>query len=278
MRLTVAQAAKLVKLDAGESLPKSQLSKSVLLPLQQAGVVSLEKAGSSYVVRGVPGKLADFVEHQWGIRDLARYAQAVPDNRSRSLMADVAGNSKALPNRPFDGIFIRSFGNCYVAGKPLNSSPPGTSVLITLGELPNLRVESSHLVAVENAECLWHFEKAARYFPELMELDYAVVLRWHWGETWRRWLDTWKGHLLYFPDYDLAGLKIFATEVLPYRPNARLLIPRNFESILEVRGDRELYLKHEKYLPALNDYAELTQICRTLKKARKALEQESLLS
>ena len=59
MRLTIAQAAKLVKLDAGESLPKSQLSKSVLLPLQQAGVVSLEKAGSSYVVRGVPGKLAD---------------------------------------------------------------------------------------------------------------------------------------------------------------------------------------------------------------------------
>jgi hypothetical protein len=84
--------------------------------------------------------------------------------------------------------------------------------------------------------------------------------------------------LLYFPDYDLAGLKIFATEVLPYRPNASLLIPRNFESILENRGDRELYLKHEKYLPTLNDYAELTHICDILKKVRKALEQESLLS
>lgn len=278
MRLTCAQAAKLVKLDAGESLPKSQLSKNLLLPLQQAGVVQVEKSGSSYVVRGIPGKLANFVEHRWGIRDLVRYAQAAPDNRSRSLLVDVAGDSKALPSHPFDGIFIRSFGNCFIADKPLNSSPPGTSVLITLGELPNLRVESPNLVAVENAECLWHFEKATRYFPELRELDYAVVLRWHWGETWRRWLDDWAGQLLYFPDYDLAGLKIFATEVLPYRPNARLLIPRNFESILENRGDRELYLKHEKYLPMLNDYAELTHICDILKKVRKALEQESLLS
>jgi hypothetical protein len=133
-------------------------------------------------------------------------------------------------------------------------------------------------VAVENAECLWHFEKATRYFPELAELDYAVVLRWHWAETWRRWLDNWKGQLFYFPDYDLAGLKIFATEVLPYRSNARLLIPHNFESILQDRGDGDLYLKHEKYLPTLKNYPELTNVCRTIKKARKALEQESLLS
>jgi len=277
MRLTCAQAAKLVRLDAGESLPRSQLSKSLLLPLQQASVVRLEKSGSSYVVRGVPGKLASFVEHRWGIRDLARFAQATPDNRSRGLLVDVAGNTKALPSRPFDGIFIRSFGNCFVGDKPLNSSPPGTAVLIALSNLPHLQVESEHLVAVENAECLWQFEKVKSYFPDLTGLDYAVVLRWHWGDAWRRWLNNWKGQLLYFPDYDPAGLRIFATEVLPNRPNARLLIPQNFETILEDRGDRELYLKQEKYLPALSDRVELSHICRTLKKARKALEQESLL-
>jgi hypothetical protein len=54
MRLTIAQAAKLVKLDAGESLPKSQLSKSLLRPLQQAGVVSLEKSGSSSLFAAFP--------------------------------------------------------------------------------------------------------------------------------------------------------------------------------------------------------------------------------
>ena len=278
MRLTCAQAAKLVRLDAGESLPRSQLSKGLLYTLQKADVVRMEKSGSSYVVRGIPGKLASFVEHHWGVRDLARYAQANPTNRSRELLADIAGDSKALPNRPFDGIFIRSFDNCFLANKPLNSSPPGTAVLITVGNLPHLRVETPYLVAVENAECLWNFEKAKRYFPDLTGLDYALVLRWHWGGAWRQWFDGWRGQLLYFPDYDPAGLRIFATEVLPHRPSARLLIPQDFETILEERGERDLYLKQEKFLPVLDEHAELARLCRALRKARKAFEQESLLS
>jgi hypothetical protein len=254
------------------------MSKALLVPLQQADAVRLEKSGSSYVVRGIPGKLASFVEHRWGVRDLARYAQANPTNRSRGLLADIAGDSKALPNRPFGGIFIRSFDNCFLASKPLNSSPPGTAVLITLGDLPHLRVETPYLVAVENAECLWHFEEAKRYFPDLTGLDYALVLRWHWGGAWRQWLDGWRGQLLYFPDYDPAGLRIFATEVLPHRPNARLLIPQDFETLLEERGERGLYLKQEKFLPALEEHAELARLCRALRKARKAFEQESLIS
>jgi hypothetical protein len=278
MRLTCAQAAKLVRLDAGESLPRSQLSKGLLYTLQKADVVRMEKSGSSYVVRGIPGKLASFVEHHWGVRDLARYAQANPTNRSRELLADIAGDSKALPNRPFDGIFIRSFDNCFLANKPLNSSPPGTAVLITVGNLPHLRVETPYLIAVENAKCLWHFEKAKRYFPDLTGLDYALVLRWHWGGAWRQWLDGWRGQLLYFPDYDPAGLRIFATEVLPHRPSARLLIPQDFETILQVRGERDLYLKQGKFLPVLDEHAELARLCRALRKARKAFEQESLLS
>jgi hypothetical protein len=278
MRLTCAQAAKLVRLDAGESLPRSQLSKDLLYALQKADVVRLEKSGSSYVVRGIPGKLASFAEHHWGVRDLARYAQASPTNRSRGLLADIAGDSKALPNRPLNGIFVRSFHNCFLGNKPLSSSPPGTAVLITLVALAHLRVEAPYLVAVENAECLWHFEKAKRYFPDLTGLDYALVLRWHWGGAWRQWLDGWRGQLLYFPDYDPAGLRIFATEVLPHRPSARLLVPQDFEAILEERGERDLYLKQEKYLPVLGEHAELAHLCRALRKARKALEQESFLS
>jgi len=278
MRLTCSQAGKLARLDAGESLPRSQLSKDLLFALQKADVVRLENSGSSYVVRGLPGKLANFVEHHWGVRDLVRYAQANPKNRSRGLLAEIAGDSKALPNRPFDGIFVRSFDNCFLASKPLHSSPEGTAVLITLGDLPRLRVETSYLVAVENAECLWHFEKAKRYFPDLTGLDYALVLRWHWGGAWRQWLDGWRGQLLYFPDFDPAGLRIFATEVLPHRPSARLLIPHDFEAILKERGKRDLYLRQEKYLPVSDVHAELASLCRALRNARKAFEQENLLS
>ena len=57
-----------------------------------------------------------------------------------------------------------------------------------------------------------------------MGLDYALVLRWHWGGAWRQWLDGWRGNCSIFQITDPAGLRIFATEVLPHRPSARLLI------------------------------------------------------
>lgn len=278
MRLSCAQAAKLVRLNAGESLPRSELSKALLAPLQQADVVRLEKSGSSYVVRGIPGKLATFVEHHWGIRDLMRYALAGPGNRSRQVLAEVAGDSKALPIRPFDGIFIRSFGNCFLGEKPLGSSPPGTATLVSLGELERLRVPSEHLIAVENVECFWHFEKMLPLFPDLASLKFALVLRWHWGGPWRHWLEQWSGQVLYFPDYDPAGLRIFATEVLPFRPGARLMIPHDFETILRARGRRDLYLKQERCLPLLDEHSEVSRLARILRNARKAFEQEELLS
>ena len=75
--------------------------------------------------------------------------------------------------------------------------------------------------------------------------------------------------MLYFPDYDPAGLRIFATEVLPHRPSARLLIPQDFETILQERGERDLYLKQEKSLPVLDEHAELARLCRALRRSEE---------
>ncbi len=278
MRLNLAQAAKLARLAVGESLPKSQLSKAVLVPLQEAHAVRLEQSGSSYVVRGIPGKLARFVEHRWGIRDLAQFAEATPENRNRAMLTDVAGDSKALPTAPFEGIFIRTFGGCYLQDQELGTTPEGSAVLVTMSELPHLRIETSHLIGIENVECLWKFEKARKHFPLLDGVEFTLVLRWHWGAPWQQWLKTWKGQFFYFPDYDPSGLTVFATAVLPHRADARLLIPRDFDAILNSRGKRPLYLKQERFLPAACENSEVVQVCQALKKARKALEQEDLLS
>jgi hypothetical protein len=277
-KLTCAQAANLVRLNAGESLPRSVIPRNVRLPLESAGVLQMERSGSSYVVRGVPGRLADFVAQHWGIRDLRRYSLATPDNRSRAAISEIAGNSKVLSSRPFEGIFIRSFDNCLLGGESLQKTPAGTAVLVTLGEIRRLRVESPYLIAIENAECLWHFERVTNYFPDLDNLQYALVLRWHWGEQWRNWLSNWNGKFLYFPDYDPAGLRIFDTEVRPLRPDARLLIPRGLETLLRERGDRSLFLKQERFLNTLGDDPQIAPIVQLLRANRKVLEQEALLS
>src|SRR5260221_5392597 len=40
--------------------------------------------------------------------------------------------------------------------------------------------------SVENARCVWGWERARRYFPQVEKLNHALVLRWHWGNKWRR--------------------------------------------------------------------------------------------
>lgn len=269
-----------MRLNLGEAFPRSELPKNVLQALQAGGVVQLEKSGSSYLVRGLPGRLAEFAAYHWGIRDLERYARATPDTRSRSMMAALAGDSKALPNGPLDGLFFRSFNNCFLGDRPLGLTPQGSAVLVSLGNLPGLRVTAGTLVATENAECLWNFENLLKFFPEVAQMQFAVVLRWHWGGVWRQWLKGWSGQVLYLPDYDPAGLRIFAAEVLPERPQAELLVPQDFEQLLEARGDRGLFLKQGDCLDFVEKFMHppLIRVCRALRRTRKALEQESLLS
>ena len=118
MRLSSAQAGQLARLADGGSLPRSRVAKVLPPLLENAGAVRMEKSGSGYLVRGLPGKIESFAEHHWGIRDLRRFALASPEKRSRESLAEIAGDSKALPNHPLAGIVIRSFGHCTLDGQP----------------------------------------------------------------------------------------------------------------------------------------------------------------
>lgn len=277
MRLTPAQAGQLAHLADGGSLPRSRVAKTLLPLLENAGLVRMEKSGSSYLVRGVPGKIEAFAEHHWGIRDLCRFALASPGNRSRESLAEIAGDSKMLPSHPLTGIFIRSFGNCTLGSQPLMHTPPGSAILISPTQLPDLRITASTLIAIENSECLLKFEKALSHFAGVDRANIALVLRWNWGTAWREWLRCWSGAVLHFPDYDRAGLRIFTTELLPYRPEARLLIPTNLDTLLKERGSRKLYLRHENLsLPDVK-HPDIARVNAAIELFRKALEQESLL-
>jgi hypothetical protein len=158
-----------------------------------------------------------------------------------------------------------------------HGTPAGSVSLVALSALPSLRIEAPNLIAVENAECLWHFERMVGFFPDLAQLQYALVLRWHWGEPWRSWLSNWKGQLFYIPDFDPAGLRIFLSEVRPKRPDVRLLVPRSLESLMQERGNRTLFLKQERILNSLYDDPQVSPVVQLLRSTRKALEQEALL-
>lgn len=277
MRLSPSQASLLARLANGNSLPKSRIPKAVLDRLREGGAVRLERSGSSYIVRGIPRKLSAFAEQEWGIRDLDRYAASGPENRSRASLAEIAGDSKALPNHPMEGLYLRYFSEFSFNGQTLSPTPPGCATFISIHELSHLEIHDRILVGVENPACLLNFEKAAKHFPAL-RLDSAVlILRWCWGSLWKQWLRQWNGDFLHFPDYDLAGLKIFATEILTAAPGARLLIPAQLGLYLEERGSRKLFLRHERMLSSLPGHPDIDFVKRHIINSRKALEQEALL-
>ena len=67
--------------------------------------------------------------------------------------------------------------------------------------------------------------------------------------------------------------------MLPNAPPVRLLVPRDFEKVLEQRGKRDLYVRQEGFLSLVESagHPDLARVCLALRKSRKGLEQESLL-
>jgi hypothetical protein len=227
--------------------------------------------------RGIILITAGHSQQMSGFDNWIRYSESSPGNRSRESLAEIAGDSKALSSRPLNGLFIRSFGDCFLRGQALAVTTPGSAIFVSPRELPHLEVRATTLVGIENSACLLNFEKCLPHFPKLNGDDFALILRWSWGAAWHQWIREWKGALRFFPDFDPAGLRIFASEVLPYRQDARLLFPAYLESLLKERGKRSLYLRQEFLLNCLPLHPDIARVKEHLQTIRKALEQESLL-
>ena len=276
MRLTSQQASVLVRLDGGESIARSALSRALLRVLQASNAVRLERSGSSFVVRGIPGRVAAFAGHECGIRDLPGFAALDPETRTRADLARLAGDTKALTINPLDGIFLRLSGAAELHGKPLNPTPEGCAHFIAASELPHLSAPTPLWIGVENAESFLRFESCRRHFPEFNFRHAALVWRWSWGGKWHAWLRERAGEFIWFPDYDPAGLAIFSSQILSCRPDAQLLIPNDLDELLK-NGNRELFLRQESMLDSLPADPGVQAVARAIKCVRKALEQEMLI-
>jgi len=277
MRLTPKQAGALMRLEAGESIARSTLSRPLLRALQDRNAVRLERSGASYVVRGIPGRIAAFVTRECGIHDLPGFAALDPETRTRADLARIAGDTKALTAHPLDGIFLRLTDAADLRGKPLNPTAEGCAHFIAASELPSLSIRAPLLMGVENAEAFLNFESCLGHFSNMDFSHVALIWRWSWGGRWQKWLRQYRGSFIWFPDYDPAGLVIYSSQILSCRPDAHLLIPDSFDKLLEERGSRNLFLRQENMLSSLPAHGEVQAVATRIKRARKALEHETLI-
>jgi len=229
------------------------------------------------VVRGIPGRVAALAGREWGITDLAAFAALDPATRTRADLARVAGDTKALAAHPLDGIFLRLTDAANLGGHLLNPTPDGCAHFLAASEISLFSPPAALLIGVENAESFLKFERCSAHFPDLDIRHAALIWRWSWGGKWQQWLRGLSGTFAWFPDYDPAGLAIFSQQILSSRPDARLLIPKDLDRLLE-HGNRELFLRQEHMLASLPAHGEVQAVADKIKRRRKALEQETLIT
>lgn len=275
MRISIAQASKLLKLDRGATLKRSEINKALRDDLISRGAIRLQKSGSGYRIAADSVRLRAVLENQYSIRNLNAYVLLQDGTRcSRAEVTQATGNSKALPVTPMKGLYLSILGDAeiFIDGR-LSTPQPGTALFVPANRLQALSINPLRILGVENVEAFLYAERLRLPLPS----STVTVLRWNWGEEWRAWIGNHRPKFLYAGDYDWAGVSIFENEVLSISPEADFLVPHNLREKLQ-NGNSVLFqaqeAKFERYLPLSTKGA---MIYKAVRECRKSLEQESLI-
>jgi hypothetical protein len=275
MRISHAQASKLLELQRGASLKRSEIQKGLCEGLLKRGAIRLQRAGAGYRIVGDPEKFSSILELHYSIRDLEAYvALGDTNDRSRAELTRTTGNSKALPVAPMRGLYFGVLGKAeiFIDGKSARPQP-GTALFVPAGLLNNLKIHPARILGIENVEAFLKSENLHLPIPS----QAVTVLRWNWGEQWKKWVNKENPEVFYAGDYDWAGVAIFEREVIPVSPEATFLVPDDLKERLK-EGNASLFVaqeeKYRNYEPISTQGA---MIYNAVKAARKGLEQEALL-
>ena len=275
MRITPIQASKLLKLQEGGSLARSEINKALRDDLINRGAIRLEKSGAGYRLIANPEKLKSVLANHYSIRDLNLYAslQNGPE-RSRAEVTQATGNSKSLPVAPMRGLYLSIIGDAGIYIDGVSATPqPGTALFVPANRISDLSINPLRILGIENVEAFLNAERLCLRPPSAA----VTVLRWNWGGKWREWVGNHRPDFLYAGDYDWAGVSIFEREILPISSKARFLIPDNLYERLQ-SGNAALFQMQEeryhKYQPISKNGA---MIYEAVRECRHALEQESLI-
>lgn len=276
MRISPAQASKLLELRRGASLKRSEIRKDLRDDLLRRGAIRLQRSASGYRVTADAAQLSAVLENQYSIRDLEGFVALQNETeRSRADVVRATGNSKTLPVAPMRGLYLGVLGDAEIFIEGKSATPPsGTALFVPFGRLNTLTIRPLRILGIENVEAFLNAERLSLKLPS----QAVTALRWNWGKEWRNWLEHHHPELLYAGDYDWAGVSIFEHEVLPASPGAQVLVPSDLRLRLQ-KGDASLFQnQEEKYRDYQPVSAQGAAVYIAVKSARKVLEQEALIN
>lgn len=137
--------------------------------------------------------------------------------------------------------------------------------------------EGATVVIVENAECLYDLGWIPNVGLDTGAGPYVVLCRFPFCEEAKLWLEGLPNRILYFGDYDLAGIRIYESE-FKRRLGDRVsfILPEDLEGRIRRSGNPELYTRqvNEGFASVASQSGELTGLITLLHSLHSGYEQE----
>lgn len=133
------------------------------------------------------------------------------------------------------------------------------------------------VIVVENAECLYDLGWIPNVGLQPENGPYVILCRFPICEEAKLWLETIPNRILYFGDFDLAGIRIYETE-FKRRLGDRIsfVFPKDIESRIQRSGNPALYSKqvNEGFANFKSDSGELSNLIVLIHHLHSTYEQE----
>lgn len=243
-------------LKKNKELNYSQVPKDLLSKLKDEGLIEI-KILSAKRKKVLINNL--FLEKYRDIEDIIKA-------KTRHELVALNQDSKVKRISPQDGLYVN--GKCQIEHLIL---PLFAKSAMFLKEIPILEKDTL-IVIVENFENLIYFENQLKLFST------SNILFIYRNKKMLEAICTLENKIIYFGDFDLAGIAIYMEQILPRNPKISFFIPHNIEKLIENYGSRELFDKQfNKYKNLKSTNIRLQNLIDIIKKHQKALEQEYFL-
>ena len=213
------------------------------------------------------------------LKDLGAAAKlAAGEVKSRSEKVGLFGNSKQEnANRTVKGFTILADQTMEIhyLGEEFHIGPLVGLHVVSRNSL--VLSEHATIVVVENVECLYDLRWIPNVGLKAEDGPFVVLCRFPVCEEAKLWLETIPNRILYFGDFDLAGIRIYETE-FKKRLGRKIsfIIPNDLEDRIRRGGNPGLYTRqvNEGFASTSSTSRELKRLIEMLHQMQSAYEQE----
>lgn len=288
MNIPISFIEKLITISNKETVSigqfKSKQNKELLEIFLGENILQKSKKKNSFIIyTNNNEQLRNFIRERYGILNIEDYYQLLNNPSStKSESVQISSDSKTKRTKVYTGFFVRTYedieGN--LNGEKINlKTLKGSSLFISdfrnLSILPNVTI-----VGIENPETFYLIENYKGYFENYNPL---FLLRFN-NKAFIEWLQSIPNKYLHFGDFDLSGIAIY---ILEYRNKIGLnrcdyFIPNNIENLISNSKNYNDYVKqlNDPKVKGLDfdNYSEIKDLAKIIKKYRKTIEQEVLMN